>query len=108
MKIYSHDYTKVAEAAELLYSALRLIANDCIDAAKERVTEARENLLQYLNQDNMFEDPDCEGWIKASEAMDACEDIINGWIKASEAMDACEDIIIKTIERTLKNPINHD
>ena len=91
MKIYLHDYTKAAEAAELLYRALRLIANDCIDAAKDRVSEAREILLQYLNADNIVEDPDCEGWIKASEAM-----------------DACEDIIINTIERTLKNPINHD
>lgn len=103
MKIYSHDYTKAAEAAELLYSALRLIANDCIDAAKERVTEARENLLQYLTADNMIEDPDCEGWIKASEAMDACEDIITtarGLITSF--------VICQTTERTLKNPINHD
>ena len=52
MKRYVHDYTKPAEAESLLYSAQRLIANDCIQDAEKRITEAREILQKYLSQDN--------------------------------------------------------
>lgn len=56
MKRKSHDYTKPAEAESLLYSAQRLIANDCIYDAEKRIIEAREILLQYLSQDNEIEE----------------------------------------------------
>lgn len=75
MKQYSHDYTKPSEAESLLYSATRLIANECYDAAVERINEARQLLQEYLAQDNMFEDDDvADGWVKAHEV----KELING------------------------------
>lgn len=75
MKQYSQDYTKPSEAESLLYSATRLIANECYDAAVERINEARQLLQEYLAQDNMFEDDDvADGWVKAHEV----EELING------------------------------
>ncbi len=53
MKQYTHDYTKVSEAEDLLYRATRLMANDCHDAAVQRINEARQLLQQYLAQDNV-------------------------------------------------------
>lgn len=68
MKQYSHDYTKPSEVESLLYSAQRLMANECYDAAIERINEAREILQKYLAQDNMVEDDDvADGWVKASQ-----------------------------------------
>lgn len=75
MKQYSHNYTKVADAESLLYSATRLIANECYDAAVGRINEARQLLQEYLSADNMVEDDDvADGWVKASEV----EKLING------------------------------
>lgn len=68
MKKYSHDYTKVSEVESLLYRATRLMVNECYDAAKERINEARQLLQEYLAQDNMVEDDDvADGWVKAHE-----------------------------------------
>lgn len=58
MKRKIHDYTKPAEAESLLYSAQRLIANDCINDAEKRIIEAREILQKYLSQDNEIEEDD--------------------------------------------------
>lgn len=74
MKQYSHDYTKVAEAESLLYSATRLMANECWDAALERINEVRQLLQEYLAHDNMVEDNDvADGWVRACdvEALEA-------------------------------------
>ncbi len=69
MQQFRHDYTKVSEALESLYSATRLIANECYDAALQRINEARTTLGEYLAQDNMFPDNDVfDGWIRHSEA----------------------------------------
>lgn len=60
MKRKIHDYTKPAEAESLLYSAQRLIANDCINDAEKRIIEAREILQMYLSEDNEIEeDTEC-------------------------------------------------
>ena len=68
MKTYTHDYSKAADAEGLLYSAQRLIANECYDAAARRITVARELLQAYLSTDNMVEDDDCyPGWVKATD-----------------------------------------
>lgn len=68
MKHYSHDYTNVSEVESLLYRATRLMANECYDAATERINEARQLLQEYLAQDNMVEDDDvADGWVKASD-----------------------------------------
>lgn len=61
MKRYIHNYSKPSEAESVLYSATRLMANECYDAALERINEARFILQQYLAQDNMIEDDDVEG-----------------------------------------------
>lgn len=68
MKTYSHDYSKPSEVDTLLYSAQRLIANECYDAAAERINEARELIQQYLVQENTVEDDDvADGWVKMSD-----------------------------------------
>lgn len=56
MKRKVHDYTKPAEAESLLYSAQRLIANDCIHDAEQRIIEARQILQEYLSLDNEIEE----------------------------------------------------
>jgi hypothetical protein len=44
------------------------MANECYDAALERVNEARDLLQNYLNGDNMVEDSDVyDGWCKSYE-----------------------------------------
>lgn len=71
MQQFSHDYTKVSEALESLYSATRLIANECYDAALERINEARTTLDEYLAKDNMIPDNDvADGWVRYSEAQE--------------------------------------
>lgn len=68
MKTYSIDYTKISEAESSLYSATRLMANDCPDAALERIQEARKLLQEFTNQDNLVENPDlADGLIRQSE-----------------------------------------
>lgn len=68
MKTYIHDYSKPSELDSLLYSASRFIANECYDAATERINEARELLQQYLAEDNMVEDDDvADGFVKMSD-----------------------------------------
>ncbi len=68
MKKYSHDYSKVAEAESLLYTATRLMANECYDAALDRINEVRGILQTYLSRDNMVEDSDVyDGWCKSTE-----------------------------------------
>lgn len=58
MKRKIHDYTKPAKAESLLYSAQRLIANDCIYDAEKRIIEARQILQEYLSLDNEIEEDD--------------------------------------------------
>lgn len=71
MKTYGIDYTKISEAESTLYSATRLMANDCMDAALERIQEARKLLQEFLNQDNLKKDDDlADGLIKQSETFD--------------------------------------
>lgn len=74
MKQYSHNYTMPSQAESLLYSATRLMANECYDAAVERINEARQILQEYLSVDNMVEDNDvADGWVKAHDV----EELVN-------------------------------
>lgn len=76
MQQFSHDYTKVSEAMESLYSATRLIANECYQAALQRINEARTILSEYLAQDNMIPDNDvADGWVRHSEAQAELENL---------------------------------
>lgn len=71
MRTYSIDYTKISEAESSLYSATRLMANDCHGAALERIGEARRLLQEFLSQDNLIKDNDlADGLVKQSETFD--------------------------------------
>lgn len=68
MQKYRHDYTKVADAEFLLYSAQRLMMTECYYTAHERINKARQLLLEYLASDNMIEDDEVAyGWYRAQE-----------------------------------------
>ena len=87
MQTYTQDYTKITEAEELLHSATRLMANDCHDAALERINEARTLLQEYTNGTNLVKDNDvADGLVKRSEAEAAIEEA------------KAEDILKSTIE----------
>lgn len=97
MKTYSIDYTKISEAENSLYSATRLMANDCYDAAQERIEEARKLLQEFLNQDNLVEDDDlADGLVRQSDAEAAIKEAVEeAEIAQKKAIDAmvqmCKD-----------------
>jgi len=92
MQQFSHDYTKVSEALESLYSATRLIANECYDAALERINEARTTLSEYLAQDNMIPDNDvADGWVRYSEAQAELENL-RSRVGEYDVSDSDEDL----------------
>lgn len=89
MKRYTHDYSKPSEAESVLYSATRLMANECYDAALERINEARTILQQYLAQDNMIEDEEVEGgYVRYQDIAEGTEEqrkIIDDYRQTQEA-----------------------
>ena len=89
MKTYSIDYSKISKAESSLYCATRLMANDCPDAALERIEEARKRLQEFLNQDNLVEDPG----------------LADGLVRKSEAEAAIKEAV-KKAENTQKNAID--
>ena len=110
MKQYSHDYTKPSEVESLLYSAQRLMANECYDAATERINEAKQLLQEYLAQDNMVEDDDvADGWVKASQAftddehIDFIRDLFAEQLSKSPTSELAEEEleIINTCQRAM-------
>lgn len=70
MKIYSHDYTLPSEAEKKVHKAY-LAVND--PEIKQLLADAQELLRQYLSQDNMVEDPDCEGWVRTTDVAVSAE-----------------------------------
>lgn len=91
MKTYTIDYTKISEAENCLFSASRLLSNDCPDAAQKRIEEARQLLQEFLNQDNLVEDEDlADGLVRQSEAeaaiKAAVEETENAQKKAIDSM----------------------
>lgn len=97
MKTYSIDYTKISEAESTLYSATRLMANECYEAAQERIEETRKLLQEFLNQDNLVEDDDlADGLVRQSDAeaaiKEAVEEAENAQKKAIDVMvQMCKD-----------------
>lgn len=68
MRKYSHDYTLVQHADNLLQEALVKIRWDNWWDARIRIEDARKKLQQYLSQDNMVPDDDtADGWVKAAD-----------------------------------------
>lgn len=102
MKQYSHDYTKPNEADSLLYRATRLIANECYDAATERINEARQLLQEYLAQDNMVPDDDTEnGWVRHLEAqaeIEALRETVRHYQNTQRAMNAVSAQVVRHSE----------
>lgn len=97
MKIFTIDYTKISEAESSLYSATRLMANDCPDAALERIEEARQLLQEFLSQDNLVQSDDlADGLIMQSETFD------------DEQLDFIRDTMGEHIERYPKSSTAED
>ena len=68
MKTYTFDYTLPAEAEKMAHKAYMM----CQDEEMKRLLEDTVmKLRQFLAQDNMVEDEDCEGWVHRWEAEDA-------------------------------------
>ena len=89
MKTYSIDHAKISKAVNSLNSAESLMTNDCIDAAQERIEEARKLLQEFLNEDNLVEDPG----------------LADGLVRKSEAEAAIKEAV-KKAENTQKNAID--
>ena len=68
MKTFTFDYTLPAEAEKMAHKAFLM----CQDEEMKRLLEDTVmTLRQFLSQDNMVEDEDCEGWVHRWEAEDA-------------------------------------
>ena len=75
MKRFSHDYSMPSEAESVLYSATRLMVNECYDTALKCINEARTILQQYLSQDNMIEEQEVEsGYVRCQDVSDWMEE----------------------------------
>lgn len=59
MKTYTFDYTLPAEAEKMAHQAF-LMCQD--EEMKKLLEETVMKLRQFLAQDNMVEDEDCEDW----------------------------------------------
>ena len=92
MKTYSIDFTKISEAVNSLNSAESLIANDCIDASKERIEEARKLLQEFMNQDNL-----ADGLVSKSEAEAAIKEAVK---KAENAQKNAIDAMVQLCKST--------
>lgn len=69
MKQYTHDYSLPSEAESKLFDALM----ECEDKNSKvaiLIEQAQTTLRKYLAHDNIVEDPDSEGFIKASDTFD--------------------------------------
>lgn len=98
MKTYGIDYTKISEAESTLYSATRLMANDCPDAALERIKEARKLLQEFLNQDNLIEDPDlADGLVRQSDAEAAIKEAVK---EAENIQERAIDAMVQMCKNT--------
>lgn len=92
MKTYSIDYSKISEAESSLYCATRLMANDCPDAALERIEEARKLLQEFMNQDNL-----ADGLVRKSEAEAAIKEAVK---KAENTQKNAIDAMVQMCKST--------
>lgn len=100
MKTYSIDFTKISEAVNSLNSAESLIANDCIDASKERIEEARKLLQEFMNQDNL-----ADGLVSKSEAEAAIKEAVKKAENTQKnAIDLCKSTNAAKTTMSAKRP----
>ncbi len=111
MKQYSHDYSLVSKAESLLHDVWQALATDNKDDAQKMVENARSLLQQYTSQDNMVEDNDCYGWVKASdtfndEQLDFIRDLFGEQLtNCPTSTTAAEELdIINVCQRNLDCP----
>lgn len=98
MKTYSIDHAKISKAVNSLNSAESLMTNDCIDAAQERIEEARKLLQEFLNEDNLVEDPGlADGLVRKSEAEAAIKEAVK---KAENTQKNAIDAMVQLCKST--------
>lgn len=103
MQQYSHDYTIVAEAQNVLFLALEALRNDHTYEAKRGIMKARELLQQYLSRDNMVPDSDVsDGWVRHLEAqaeLEALREIVRHYQNTQRAMNAVSAQVVRHSEK---------
>lgn len=110
MKTYSIDHINISKAVESLDSAEHLMANDCIDAAKERIAEASKFLHTFLDNDGLIEDNELvDGLVRQMEAKaaikKAVEETENIQKKAIDMMvQMCKDTNAAKTTMSAKRP----
>lgn len=68
MKTYSHDYTIPAQVNQNIHLALFELRSNNYSMAEVLLIQSRNQLDQYLSQDNMVEDDDvADGWVKMTD-----------------------------------------
>ena len=68
MKTYSHDYTIPAQVNHNIHLALFELSLGNFSMAEVLLMQSRNQLSQYLSQDNMIEDDDiADGWVKMTD-----------------------------------------
>lgn len=68
MKTYSHDYTIPAQVNYNIHLALFELRSNNYSMAEVLLIQSRNQLDQYLSQDNMVEDDDvADGWVKMTD-----------------------------------------
>lgn len=100
MKIYSFDYSLVAEAENDLYDAQAFLSQDNTERAMSRITTSRSLLQLFLNQDNMIEDDDVyDGWCRLQDVLEAFTNLemklshhIEDW-KSQDELITCEKLL---------------
>lgn len=76
IKTYSHDYSLPQMADTVLCYAQEQLRLGNLDAAKASIAKARDLIIKYCSQDNMFEDNECyDGWCKLSDAKNMMNNI---------------------------------
>ena len=70
MRTFTHDYTKAAEAERLVFEAYQALTGGKAEEAERLIVEADTALREYLAKDNVVEDPEAEGYIRAADTFD--------------------------------------
>lgn len=98
MKTYTFDYTLPAEAEKMAHQAYIM----CQDEEMKKLLEGTVlKLRQFLAQDNMVEDADCEGWVRRGDAENAI-------VFDDDACAVIRDSMLELIELQPKASVNQE
>ena len=98
MKTYTFDYTLPSEAERMAHKAYMMCQDEEI---KKLLEETVTKLRQFLAQDNMVEDEDCEGWVRRGEAESAI-------VFDDDAVAVIRDSMLELIELQPKTSVNQE